>query len=94
MALTVLASALWPGLLAALALGAVVGAWTGWPRTRLARIAGVALAAGGAVLALAALSSRLPGHEQFVVESCALLLGLYLAGCLVGALAGALARRG
>jgi hypothetical protein len=81
---TILLAALWPALLTASFLGGCAGYWAGLPAGRLAR-AGAALLVGltlatGAV----ALAGLVPGRPGLWVETAALLLAAYLAGCLVG----------
>ncbi|KQP52747.1 hypothetical protein ASG40_07995 [Methylobacterium sp. Leaf399] len=94
---------LWPAVLAALALGVLVGALTGLPRERGAGLAAAGLALGAAVLTGLALVGPVAGRPGFWIEIVALCLDAYLAGCLVGgavafvrrprAQAGAVARR-
>ncbi|MCF4129372.1 hypothetical protein [Methylobacterium sp. SyP6R] len=79
-------SVAWPGLLAALLIGAGTGLWAGLPAGR-----GPGLAAGlVALLALAtaatAVAGLVPGREGFWVESAALMLAAYLFGCGLGGL--------
>ncbi|RVU19472.1 hypothetical protein EOE48_08730 [Methylobacterium oryzihabitans] len=82
--MTILLAALWPALLTALLLGGVAGYWAGLPAGRLAR-AGAALVTGLALAAGAvAVAGLVPGRSGLWVETAALLLAAYLAGCLVG----------
>ncbi|PIK72095.1 hypothetical protein CS379_15850 [Methylobacterium frigidaeris] len=87
----ILASVAWPGLLAALLIGAGTGRWAGLPAGRGPRLAAglvvlLALAAGAAALAgLAPGSLAVPGREGFWLETAALMLAFYLVGCLLGA---------
>ena len=82
--MSLLLSGLWPGLAAALLLGLLVGALTGRPRDRL----GLALAAVPAVvlavLSGLAITEFLPGETGLWVETAALMLAAYLAGCALG----------
>lgn len=89
-----LASGLWPGLAAALLLGTCVGALTGLPRERFG-LAGAALSSGLlAGLAGLALLDTVPGQAGLWVETAALMLGAYLAGCLAGGVGQWVAGRG
>ncbi|WP_375466097.1 hypothetical protein [uncultured Methylobacterium sp.] len=76
-----LLSGLWPGLLAALALGLGLGRVVAAPR-------GVAIGLGLAAPALAALAASgvVPGAPGFWLESAALMLAPYVVGCGLGAL--------
>ncbi len=86
----------WPGLLAALLIGAGTGRWAGLPAGRGPRLAAgfvvlLTLAAGAAALAgLMPGPLAVPGREGFWLETAALMLAPYLAGCVLGA---ALTRR-
>ncbi|AWB21861.1 hypothetical protein DA075_13790 [Methylobacterium currus] len=92
----ILVAIAWPGLLAALLIGASTGRWAGLPAGRGPRLAAgfvvlLALAAGAAALAgLAPGPFTVPGREGFWLETAALMLAFYLAGCVLGA---ALTRR-
>ncbi|MGX7704281.1 hypothetical protein [Methylobacterium sp. Gmos1] len=88
----ILATVAWPGLLAALLIGAGTGRLAGLPAGRGPRLAAglvvlLALAAGAAALAGLAPAGRLavPGREGFWLETAALMLVVYLAGCILGA---------
>jgi hypothetical protein len=95
-AVPILVTIAWPGLLAALLIGAGTGRWAGLPAGRGPRLAAgcvvlLTLAAGAAALAgLAPGSPAVPGREGFWLETAALMLIVYLAGCVLGA---ALTRR-
>ncbi|TGE00134.1 hypothetical protein [Methylobacterium nonmethylotrophicum] len=86
-----LVSVAWPGLLAAFLIGAGTGRWAGPPAGRLpslaaALVALLVLVAGAASLAgLAPGPLAVPGREGFWVETAALMLAGYLAGCILGA---------
>ena len=84
--MTDLAASLWPELAAALALGLVVGALTGLPRERLALATSATLLVGLAVLAGLALLRTVSGGTGLWIETAALVLGAYLAGCVLGGL--------
>lgn len=75
---------LWPALAAALGLGLVIGALTGLPRGGLAMAAAGLLVTGLAILAGLAALQTMPGAPGLWIESGALLLGAYLAGCVLG----------
>ena len=79
-----LLAGLWPGSLAALALGLAVGGFAGFP-------AGPAIPAalGVATLALAGLSLAeiVPGTAGLWLEGAVAVLAPYLVGCALGALA-------
>lgn len=90
--MTLLVSSLWPALAAALVLGLVVGALTGLPRRGLALAAGLLLAGFAVLTGLAALRTA-PGEPGLWVETAALVLGAYLAGCALGGLGRALSGR-
>ncbi|AWN53995.1 hypothetical protein [Methylobacterium sp. 17Sr1-1] len=88
----ILASVAWPGLVAALVIGAGTGRLAGLPTGRGPRLAAglvglLALAAGVAALAGLAPGGRLavPGREGFWLETAALMVVIYLAGCVLGA---------
>ncbi|KMO19510.1 hypothetical protein [Methylobacterium platani] len=87
-----LASVAWPGLLAALLIGAGTGWWAGPPTTTGARLSAaavalLAVAAGAAALAGLVLKGlAVPGREGFRLETAALMLAAYLVGCVLGAL--------
>lgn len=91
--MTILVSALWPGLAGALLLGACIGAILGLPRERFALIAAAIPFAMLAVLAGLGILQTVPGQAGLWVETAALMLGAYLAGCLAGGV-GRLAARG
>ncbi|BAU92118.1 hypothetical protein MPPM_3513 [Methylorubrum populi] len=91
--MTLLVSSLWPALAAALVLGLVVGALTGLPRRGLALAAAGLLLAGFAVLTGLAALRTAPGEPGLWVETAALVLGAYLAGCALGGLGRALSGR-
>ncbi|GJD56091.1 hypothetical protein [Methylobacterium dankookense] len=78
-----LLAGLWPGLAGALVLGLGIGALWGWPHRAVPAALGLALA----VLAALALSGAVPGRAGLFVESGALMLAAYLAGCALGSLA-------
>ncbi|MGE7417266.1 hypothetical protein [Methylobacterium tarhaniae] len=86
-----LVSVAWPGLLAALLIGAGTGRWAGPPAGRGPRVAAalvvlLALAAGAAALAgLAAGLPAVPGRDGFRLETAALMLAAYVVGCPIGA---------
>jgi hypothetical protein len=75
---------LWPGLAAALLLGLGTGALAGWPRDRA-----VPLGLTAAALALGGLdaSGLVPGLPGLWLDSGALMLAAYTAGCASGSLA-------
>ncbi|UGB24422.1 hypothetical protein LPC10_15840 [Methylorubrum sp. B1-46] len=75
---------LWPALAAALGLGLVIGALTGLPRGGLAMAAAGLLLTGLAILTGLAALRTMPGAPGLWIESGALLLGAYLAGCVLG----------
>ncbi|KAB1075164.1 hypothetical protein [Methylobacterium planeticum] len=81
--MTALLSALWPGLAGALLLGLAIGGVMGLPDRRV-----VPLGLLGAALLLAGLaqSGILSGLIGFSVEAAALILPVYLVGCLSSAL--------
>lgn len=79
-----LATSLWPELAAALALGLAVGALTGLPRSRAARLGAGLLFLGLAALTGLAAMGTVPGRGGLWLESGALILGAYLAGCALG----------
>ncbi|KMO35973.1 hypothetical protein VQ02_16425 [Methylobacterium variabile] len=87
-----LVSVAWPGLLAALLIGAGTGRWAGLPAGRGPRVAAallalLVLAAGAAALAgLAPGPLAVPGRDGFRLETASLMLAAYLAGCVLGAL--------
>ncbi|SFV12604.1 hypothetical protein SAMN02799631_05508 [Methylobacterium sp. 174MFSha1.1] len=88
----ILASVAWPGLVAALVIGAGTGRLAGPPTGRGPRLAAglvvlLALAAGAATLAGLVPGGTLavPGREGFWLETAALMLAVYLAGCALGA---------
>ena len=89
--MSLLLTGLWPALAAALLLGSLVGALTGLPRERLALAAAATLAVVLVVSGGLAFSGRVPGEAGLWVEIGSLLLGAYLAGCLVGGTGRALA---
>ena len=84
-----LLAGLWPGSLAALALGLAIGGFAGSPAGR-----SIPAALGAATLALIALAvtGLVPGVPGFWVESAVAVLVPYLAGCGLGALARRVAR--
>lgn len=84
--MTDLAFSLWPELAAALALGLVVGALTGLPRERFALASAAILLVGLTVLAGLAVLRTVAGGTGLWIETAALLLGAYLAGCVLGGL--------
>ena len=81
-----LATSLWPEVTAALALGLAVGALTGLPRSRAARLGAGLLFLGLAALTGLAAMGTVPGRGGLWLESGALILGAYLAGCVLGGL--------
>lgn len=81
-----LATSLWPELTASLALGLAIGALTGLPRSRAARLGAGLLFLGLAALAGLASTGTVPGRGGLWLESGALILGAYLAGCVLGGL--------
>ncbi|GJE59855.1 hypothetical protein [Methylobacterium trifolii] len=85
-----LLSALWPGLAGAVLLGIGIGWLSGMPRDR-ASLPG--LAAAWLLLAGLALAGPVQGTAGLWIESAAMLLAAYLAGCGLGALAARLAAR-
>ncbi len=82
--MTLLVASLWPQLAAALALGLAVGALTGLPRSRPALAAAGLPCACLAGLSALALLRTAPGAAGLWIETAALLLGAYLAGCGLG----------
>ncbi len=80
----ILMSAAWPGLVAALLIGAGTGLWTGLPAGRGPRLAAGVVALLVVATAATALAGSVPGREGFWVESAALMLAAYLVGCGVG----------
>ncbi|KMO38737.1 hypothetical protein ACQVP2_25020 [Methylobacterium aquaticum] len=80
----ILASAAWPGLLAALVIGTATGFWAGPPAGRGPRLAAGFLALLAVATIATALAGVVPGREGFWVESAALMLTAYLAGCGLG----------
>ena len=83
-----LVSSLWPALTAALVLGLVVGALTGLPRDGFAPAAAGLLLVGLGVLAGLTTLHTAPGEPGLWIETGALILGAYLAGCALGGLGG------
>ncbi|WP_279604827.1 hypothetical protein [Methylobacterium sp. J-070] len=81
----------WPGLAGAGALGLVIGGLAGWP-DRYGVPLGLFVLAG--LLAAAALAEAVPGVPGLWLETAALILPPYLAGCTIGALGRRLAARG
>lgn len=81
-----LVHALWPEAAAALVLGLAVGALTGLPQGRVARLGAGLLFLGLVALAGLAVTEAVPGNRGLWVEIGALLLGAYLAGCGLGGL--------
>ncbi|WP_336485582.1 hypothetical protein [Methylobacterium nigriterrae] len=88
--MTLLLSGLWPGLAGALLLGLAVGRLTGMPR---AVALGLGLGTAAACLAGVAVAGLVPGRAGLWVDSAALMLGVYLGGCLCGATARRLGAR-
>ncbi|MBB2960763.1 hypothetical protein [Methylobacterium sp. R2-1] len=88
-----LVSSLWPALAAALVLGLVVGALTGLPRGGFALAAAGLLLVGLAILAGLSTLRTVPGESGLWIETGALVLGAYLAGCAVGGLGRAVSGR-
>jgi hypothetical protein len=82
-AVTVLLVEFWPGLAGAGALGLLVGAWAGWP-DRYGVPLGLFVVAG--LLAAMAIAGFVPGLPGLWLEAAALMLPLYWAGCVLGAL--------
>ena len=82
----ILMSAAWPGLVAALLIGAGTGLWSGLPAGRGPRLAAAFVALLTAATAATALAGVVPGREGLWVESAALMLAAYLAGCGMGGL--------
>ncbi|GLS44709.1 hypothetical protein [Methylobacterium brachythecii] len=82
--MTILVSALWPGLAGALLLGACIGALTGLPRGRPSLIASASLLGLLAVLGGLAVAQVVPGQAGLWVETALPMLAAYLAGCLAG----------
>ena len=82
--MSLLLATLWPGLVGGFLLGIAVGALSGLPRTRLQRSTSTGLGLAAAALAILAMTGRVPGWAGFGVESGALILPAYLAGCLGG----------
>ncbi|ACL56473.1 hypothetical protein [Methylobacterium nodulans] len=83
--MSVLLAALWPACLAALALGIATGWLMHRPSGRAARLAALAVLALAAVVAAVAAAELVPGRAGLWVETAALLLIPYVAGCLLGA---------
>ena len=81
---TMLLAALWPGAAAALALGLVVGAVAGLPRDRADAAVALGLVAVFLGLSGLAVLGRGAGDVALRMESAAVLLALYLAGCAIG----------
>ncbi|WP_457106462.1 hypothetical protein [Methylobacterium sp. P5_C11] len=81
--MTLLLVGFWPGLAGAAALGLVVGALVGWP-DRLAASLGLCVVAG--LLTAAALAGFVPGLPGLWLEGAGLILPVYCAGCILGAL--------
>lgn len=82
--MSLLLTALWPALAAGFCVGAATGFLTGLPVSRQAgAIAGtlVLIAVGLGAVAVIGLA---PERNGFWVESAALVLAAYLAGCLLG----------
>ncbi|GEP09367.1 hypothetical protein [Methylobacterium gnaphalii] len=91
--MTLLVSALWPGLAGALLLGACIGALTGLPRERASLIAAASLVVALAVLGGLTVSQTVPGQAGLWVETATLMLAAYLVGCLAGGAGHRLRRR-
>ena len=89
-----LLAGLWPGSLAALALGLAIGGFAGAPAGRAIPATLGAVTLGAATLALIALAvtGLVPGVPGFWVESAVAVLVPYLAGCGLAALARRVAR--
>lgn len=90
--MTLLVSGLWPGLAAALLLGLCVGALTGLPRERLSYASAAILAGVLGVLGVLIMRESIPGEAGLWVESAAVMLSVYLAGCVIGGLGRRIAR--
>ena len=88
--MTLLLAGFWPGLAGAAALGLVVGALVGWP-DRLAVSLGLCVVAG--LVAAAAIAGLVPGLPGLWLDGAALMLPVYCAACLLGALGRRLAGR-
>lgn len=84
--MALLTTALWPALLAGLVLGALVGAVAGLPSSRGTRAIALVLAAAALGLGGLAFAGTVAGRPGFWIEASALVLGSYLAGCLIGGL--------
>jgi hypothetical protein len=80
---TLLLAGFWPGLAGAGLLGLVVGALAGWP-DRYAVPLGLFVLSG--LLAAAAIAGFVPGLPGLWLETAALILPPYGAGCILGAL--------
>ena len=91
--MSLLLAAVWPWLAAGLALGLAVGALAGLPRGRTALGLAAVPLAGLLALAALALLQAAPGRAGLWVETGALLLAAYLAGCGLGGLGRRLAGR-
>ncbi|MFE1597891.1 hypothetical protein [Methylobacterium sp. ID0610] len=81
----ILAAALWPACLVALLLGAATGWLMRWPDGRVARLAALAVVLLSATAAGIAALEIVPGRAGLWVETAALLLVPYAAGCGLGA---------
>ncbi len=82
--MTILVSALWPGLAGALLLGLCIGAIMGLPRDRFGLLAAAIPFALLAILAGLALLEVVPEQAGLWIETGTLMLAAYLAGCLAG----------
>ena len=82
--MSLLLATLWPGLAGGLLLGMAVGALAGLPSTRWQWRTAGALALTVAALSTLAMTGRVTGRGGLWVESGALILAAYLAGCVAG----------
>lgn len=83
----------WPALAASLLLGGVVGRLAGLPRGRPAKAGAGGLALAAVAAGSVAVAGIVPGRPGLWVETGALVLGVYLAGALIGATIEATRRR-
>lgn len=91
--MTLLAIGLWPGLAAALVLGLCAGGLTGLPRDRAGLLALGLLGGLLALLAGLATLETVPGQTGLWIETAAIMLAVYLAGCFLGGLGRLFAQR-